>query len=86
MRYDSIYMSLDAKELISAFDWHCDIEKNRFRFFFFLRRRGRTENSDCHLRHVCASVRIKQLGSQWKDFFNEILYSSIFRKNKICRE
>jgi hypothetical protein len=33
-----------------------------------------------YLRHVCLSVRIEQLGSQWTDL-HEILYLGIFRKS-----
>jgi len=33
--------------------------------------------SDYYLRHVCPSVRTKQLGSQLKDF-HEVLYLNIF--------
>jgi len=40
-----------------------------------------THNGDdtpCH--HVCSSLRMGQLGSQWTDF-NGILYLSVFRKS-----
>ena len=36
-------------------------------------------NCDYYIRNVCLSVRMEQLGSQWTDF-NEIWYSSTFRK------
>ena len=36
--------------------------------------------SDKHLRHVCPTVRMEQLGSHWTDF-HDILYLSIFWKS-----
>ena len=38
------------------------------------------DESDSYLRHVCPSVRMKQLGSHWTDF-HEIWYLSIFLKS-----
>jgi hypothetical protein len=48
--------------------------------FLVLRRVRKIAKSDCLLRHVCLSIYMKQLGSQWTDF-REIWYLSVFGKS-----
>jgi len=44
------------------------------------RRVSKISKSDYYLRHVCPSVRLGQLGSQWTDF-HEVRYLSNFQKS-----
>ena len=51
-----------------------------YRYWFLFKRVCKTAKSDCWLHHVCPSVRMEQLGSQWRDFY-AIWYLSIFQNS-----
>ena len=64
----------DTNEMI-----YKEAKKQNIHFTIF-RRIRKIAKSDYQLRHVCPSVRMEQLGSNWTDF-DEIRFLKIFRKS-----
>jgi hypothetical protein len=87
--HETLICSINFCKVFDENPWNCSVRDARSHGGrwtlssyqeFFLRRVRRIAKSNYQLRHVCPSVRMEQLASNWMDL-HEIWYLGIFRKS-----